>query len=141
MCIYLVCVYLATQVVIVIEDRIHSCEYSCIMLILLVFHFCLHYIACRAAHVKHFSYFVRMYFTSAASISTSSSLDGLLLRKPISEKQWYMIWNQRQLFMWKDGKLSLVQTGSKSVSAGPVLELDDQTIQVCSYNYCMLSMQ
>ena len=86
MCIYLVCVYLATQVVIVIEDRIHSCEYSCIMLILLFFHFCLHYIACRAAHVKHFSYFVRMYFTSADSISTSSSLDKLLLRKPISEK-------------------------------------------------------
>ena len=43
--------------------------------------------------------------------------------------------------MWKDGKLLQVQTGSKSVSAGPVLELDDRAIQVCSYNYCVLSMQ
>lgn len=105
------------------------------MLILLALRFRLHYIACKTVH---FSYFVSMSSTSTASTSTSSSgsLDELLLRKPISEKRWYMTWNQGQLFVWKDGKRLQVQTGSKSFSAGPVLELeciDDRAIQVCIY--------
>ena len=72
--------------------------------------------------------------SSAASTSTSSSLDELLLRKPVSEKQWHMTWNQGQLFVWKGGKSLQVQFGSKSISAGLVLELqriDDRAIQVC----------
>lgn len=77
--------------------------------------------------------------TSAASTSTSSSLDELLLKKPVSEKQWYMTWTQEQLFVWKGGKRLQVQIGSKIISAGPVLEIesfDDRAIQVlflCSY--------
>ena len=72
--------------------------------------------------------------TSASSASSSSSLDELILKKQVSDKQWFMTWNQEQLFVWKGGKRLQVQFENRSVSTGPVVELeciDDRAIQVC----------
>ena len=69
---------------------------------------------------------------SRSSASTTSSIDELL-RKPVSEKPWYMTWNQGQLFVWKDGRRLQTQVGNKNISAGPVLEIEcinDRAIQV-----------